>query len=163
MRSMEMKRILCPIDTSPCSDEALVHAIALARQNGALLDLLRVTEVPPAYADGLPVYSREAAEAATDREGLRELPVPADVRHEKHHRIGDAATEILEFAQRHEVDLIVMGTHGRRGLGRMLFGSVAEKVLRQAPCPVLTYRVSTRTPRNDAASQGDGGNPSNGP
>jgi len=142
---METRSILCPIDASPCSDEALTHAAALARQSGATLQILRVTEVPTAYSQGVPIYSREAAEVAQDRDALRDLEIPAGTNFEKNHRIGDPATEILKFTAEQQVDLIVMGTHGRRGWGRMLFGSVAEKVVRQAPCPVLTYRASRGT------------------
>lgn len=151
--AMNPKTILCPIDFSPCSDEAVVHAAALARANGAEIALLHVTAVPAAYEDGIPIYSPYAETLAKDREALRAYPSPEGVEVSKHHRIGEPADEILAFATERNVELIVMGTHGRKGLGRWLFGSVAEKVVRQATCPVLTYRatpaVASQEPRTE--------------
>jgi universal stress protein A len=76
------------------------------------------------------------------REQLNELQVPAnDIRAERRFETGDPATEILRVADDIHADLIVVGTHGRTGLGRLLMGSTAEQIVRQAPCPVLTLKM----------------------
>lgn len=142
--------ILVAVDGSECSAQALSHASGLAMATGAKLEILRVTAVPAAYEKGVPVYSEAASQLALDREELRHLPVAEGVTYEKHHRFGDPGDEILSFASSHPVDLIVMGTHGRTGWGRLLYGSVAEKVIRHAECPVLTYRM--RRPAQGALS-----------
>ena len=144
---MSLKTILCPTDFSASSDEALTHASSLASQSGAQLYLLHVTQLPVPYTDGIPVYSPYAEQVAQDENTLKGVTVPdAKVKCERHHRIGDPAPEILDFAKEHNVDLIVMGTHGRKGLTRLLLGSVAEQVVRKATCPVLTYRVAGKVP-----------------
>jgi nucleotide-binding universal stress UspA family protein len=77
---------------------------------------------------------------------------------EHHLKEGDPAAEILRLAQEARVDLIVMGMHGRTGLGRLLMGSVAERVVRQAPCPVLTVKVPQRqAPPSEEAVRVTGG------
>src|SRR5262249_33247405 len=72
---------------------------------------------------------------------LRKIQAPAEVRVEHRLAEGDAAAEILRVARETNCDLVVMGTHGRKGLGRLLMGSVAEQVVRKAPCPVLTLKT----------------------
>lgn len=136
-----IRTILIPVDGSACSDEALKHASSLAKATGAKLEILRVSTVPPGYEHGVPVYSEAAAQLALDREELRSIPVVEGLTFEKHHRLGDPGDEIVSFAKSHPVDLIIMGTHGRTGWGRLVYGSVAEKVIRHAECPVLTYRM----------------------
>lgn len=135
--------ILCPTDFSPRAAWALPLASALARDYGARLILLHV--VPP-----VPAFYGEAVlvppEPHVVREALREQlgrlrPDDPDVRVEHHLRDGDPAGEILALARETECDLIVMGTHGRTGMGRLLLGSVAEHVMRKAPCPVLTVKT----------------------
>ena len=144
---MSLQSILCPIDFSACSDEALIHASTLASQGNAKLFLLHVSQLPVPYNDGIPVYSPHAEQVAQEEAMLKTITPPDEkVDFERHHRIGEPAVEILNFAQDHHVDLIVMGTHGRKGLSRMLMGSVAEKVVRKAGCPVLTYRVAGQVP-----------------
>lgn len=131
--------ILHPTDFSERSQEALQMACGLARDYGARLILLHVA-MPPTlvYAGGvLPPESDELL--ARSREQLLQLIVPdAGINIERRFVEGDPATAILEQAEAGQVDLIVMGTHGRTGLGRLFMGSVAEEVARRAPCPVLT-------------------------
>ena len=134
--------ILVPVDGSECSNRALEIAATLIRLKRGKLEILHVTPVPPAYEKGVPIYSETASQVAMERDELRALAVPEGVTYEKHHRLGAPAQEILEFAVAKSVELIVMGTHGRKGLGRLLYGSVAEKVVRHAACPVLTYRAA---------------------
>jgi nucleotide-binding universal stress UspA family protein len=134
--------ILHPTDFSDRSRYAFWLACALARDYSARLIVLHVAETPPViYGEGIlppdPVELRAAAQGRLDR-----LQVPhADVRAERRLEQGDTVTEILHVAQEVPADLIVMGTHGRTGLGRLLMGSVAEQVVRRAACPVLTVKA----------------------
>src|SRR5262245_767713 len=134
--------ILHPTDFSAPSGHALGFACALARDYGARLVVLHVTPLQPVFAgEGMPPPDPEEIRAAGD-EQLRKLRLPADdVRAERRLESGAAAAEILRVAREINADLIVMGTHGRTGLGRLLMGSVAEQVVRKAPCPVLTATV----------------------
>jgi nucleotide-binding universal stress UspA family protein len=133
--------ILHPTDFSEQSENAWRLACALARDYGARLILLHVVH-PPAAIYGEAVYVPEPEEYREPlRRQLHQLQVPgADVRAERRLEEGDAATEILRVARETDTNLIVMGTHGRTGLGRLLMGSVAEQVLRSAHCPVLTVK-----------------------
>jgi nucleotide-binding universal stress UspA family protein len=135
------RTILLPTDFSDHSDYALKLACALARDYRASLVLLHVG--PPAtalaHAALLPVLATRHEEL---RQQLRQL-VPADAKLHVEPRVeqGDPAAEILRVAQETHADLIVMGTHGRTGIGRLLMGSVAELVLRQAVCPVVMVKT----------------------
>lgn len=140
---MDWARIVCAVDLHHDSHVLLESATSLANKLGAELTLLHVVPTgeprsivaPPERIDalvteaGLPLREL-AAKIAT---GLGR-DVAARVGH------GDPAAEILRTAREIDCDLLILGTHGRRGLQRALFGSVAEKVVRTAPCPVLTVR-----------------------
>jgi nucleotide-binding universal stress UspA family protein len=140
--------ILHPTDFSDRAGYAFRVACALARAGGARLVILHVAQ--PLWTlggiQGVPPVPLEYG-----REGLEELlrrlqpPDPA-VAVEHRLELGDPAAEILRAARECSCDLIVMGTHGRGGLGRLLMGSVAEAVVRQAPCPVLTVRLPLPAP-----------------
>lgn len=134
--------ILHPTDFSERSGHALRLAAALARDYGARLAVLHVAATSPLiYSEGsLPLDPRLLVEEARAQLDQLQLPIN-EHRSERHLVEGDAATEILRLAQEMHADLIVMGTHGRTGLARMLMGSVAEQVVRKAPCPVLTVTV----------------------
>jgi nucleotide-binding universal stress UspA family protein len=147
---MTIKRILVPIDFSHNSDVALQYAVELAQPLGASVHLLHVVENP--LAAGMwssSVYTSEVpglqVDVVRDAEHRLEQMIPtiAGVRYGLEHtvRIGPAAETIVDFASDELADLIVMGTHGRTGLGHALIGSVAEQVVRRAPCPVLTLRA----------------------
>ena len=145
---LNLRRILVPIDFSPPSRDALVYAAALADKVEAELFLLHVVQdlavflpdavtvtpvaLPPieqltaAVRKGLTRFLRESQ--------LEGRPVQEEVRE------GPPHAEIVSFAAEAGIDLIVMGTHGRGGLRHMLLGSVTEKVVRSAPCQVLTVR-----------------------
>jgi nucleotide-binding universal stress UspA family protein len=131
--------ILHPTDFSAPSAYALGLACALARDYGARLIALHVAHAPPVFAsEGMVPPAPEEIRAEAE-EQLRQLPVPQDdVRVERRLELGDAAGEILRVAAEVDASLIVMGTHGRTGLGRLLMGSVAEQVVRRSTCPVLT-------------------------
>jgi universal stress protein A len=130
-----IERVLAATDFSLCSLAALEYAEELARKFGAVLLLLHATGAPSMPAE---VHERsgEAAARALTRsvERLREhgLSVRGFL------RPGSAAEEIVRTAKLEHASLIVMGTHGRTGITRVLMGSVAERVVREAACPVLT-------------------------
>jgi len=144
------KHILVPLDGSPLAEEALPHVEALARGFGSRITLMSCVEpyvislpmVPtpvPAYdidmdIDALTKDRKEYLD--TVREKLVEQGLSVDI---EAHR-GRASDEILRFADERSVDLIVMTTHGRSGIGRFIYGSVAERVLHGAKTPVLLIR-----------------------
>ncbi len=162
----QIKRILCPIDFSEFSEKAFQYACSLARHYGSTLLLEHVVE--PIYVTS-PYYSYASLgtidaiydDMASDalkklnswmaRDGVKTIQMHPFVRK------GFIATEILSFAQQHDADLMVMGTHGRHGLARLALGSVTEKVLRAARCPVL----AVHHPRHDFVNSGDGADPVN--
>lgn len=138
---MNASKILCPIDFSTMGQTALEMATSLARDRGATLVILHVEEPPMAYGGGELYYGIDEPNREELKRMLSEV-VPADPAVPFEHRlmIGSPATAIVELAQRENVNLIVMPTHGRTGLIRLLMGSVAEEVVRKAKCPVLTVK-----------------------
>jgi nucleotide-binding universal stress UspA family protein len=147
---MPWKTILVPHDFSSCANHAAALARDVARAHGARLVLVHVTQLPLGLdaetivtpEGGPPVPARQFALAGAT-EHLEDLA--ARIRKEglevaTEILIGDTVDQIIDAARREDADLIVMGTHGRTGLGRLVVGSVAEKVVRQAPVPVLTLR-----------------------
>jgi nucleotide-binding universal stress UspA family protein len=150
---LPIRTILHPTDFSAESHSAFEVASSLARDYKAKLLLLHVVPPPRVYApDGIavPFPVEEPANARANLDQLK--PADATIAVEREVREGDAATEILKFAEEKQVDLIVMGTHGTSGLTRLLVGSVAESVLRKAPCPVLTVRGRFRVSPEGAAT-----------
>jgi nucleotide-binding universal stress UspA family protein len=146
--TVNVKRILFPTDFSECSQTALACASALASEWKAQLFIVHVDDLPFAYIEGLGSgyaghgYVPEPENARDEvRDQLgRVLPTAANVICERRYLRGNPAHEILKFAERENVDLIVMGTHGHTAALRLLMGSVAESVMRRASCPVLTVR-----------------------
>ena len=138
-----LRTILHPTDFSPGSAAAFGYACDLARDSDARVVILHVLDAGvPMVAEGvvLPSNLDELREAAW--RGLDAVhPADSAVRFERILREGPTVAEILDAAQGLGADLIVMGTHGRTGLGRMLLGSVTEEVLRKAHCPVLTVKA----------------------
>ena len=140
-----VRRILVPIDFGQTSEAALNYGIHMARMFGAQLHLLHVFEVPTAVRD----YPVEPfiAPVGDAHERLTELLSVTDRRELRpvcETRVGAPCGEILEYASERNIDLIVMGTHGRDGFARALLGSVAEIVVRKATCPVLTVHSRER-------------------
>jgi nucleotide-binding universal stress UspA family protein len=141
---MEFRQILCPVDFSESSNRSLVHAAAIARWYSAHLTLLHVVpafvSVPITDGLGAPVPYAERISPEEVVEDMRRHLGPVGIPEGATllARAGDAPTAIVAEAVSGLADLIVMGTHGRRGLDRLLLGSVTEAVVRQAPCPVLT-------------------------
>jgi len=171
--SLDFKRILCPVDLSSFSLEAVKIGVKIAESSDADLYLLHVidnpfdelyltpiTETDPA---SLSLYSKEPAKRAKImkatidhskvllkqfcHEWVEHLP---NVRYEI--ASGDPFEKILDVAEDQRIDLIVIATHGRTGIRRLIIGNVAEKVVRHAPCPVLT--VKPRVMRQKAKSSG---------
>lgn len=141
------KTILVPTDFSDCAEQALDYAVALADKLGATVHLLNTITVPSlgvpelgvAVASTMMESAVTANQAELDRLAARRAPTKVT----SQLRTGDARDVIVETAKELGADLIVMGTHGRRGFKRALLGSIAEGVLRTAPCPVLTIRQQT--------------------
>jgi nucleotide-binding universal stress UspA family protein len=148
-----LQKILVPTDLSPCSTHALAEAQEFAAAFGASIDLLYVWSAPALVAP----------EAVITGIGINEQPLLEWIRQSATEQLakfeadavkagisvrnslcetGDPATTILEQAASGKYDLLVLGTHGRTGFAHALMGSVAEKVVRRAPCPVLTVRAT---------------------
>ena len=148
-----LAHILVPLDFSPWSKAAFDQAVALAERTGAVLDLLYVwpghrdvaaERFEDLAAKGPFVSSGRTEFAATlegrELESLMKLARSYGVRVRGRLESGDPSRAILRVAGDDAFDLIVMGTHGRTGMAHLLFGSVAEQVVRAAPCPVMTVR-----------------------
>jgi universal stress protein A len=139
---LAIQTILHPTDFSERSEHAFWLACALARDYGARLIVLHVADAPVvAYGEGVAPPDPEELRAAAQEQLDRLQALHANIRAEHRVEEGDAVVEILRVAQEAHADLIVMGTHGRTGLWRLLMGSVAEQVVRQAVCPVLTVKT----------------------
>ncbi len=150
---MTVRKILFPTDFSHTGDAALALATSLARERGATLLIVHVEEPPAAYGAGEMYYGMPDPVTEDLREMLKKV-APADTSVPVEHRLiaGDPANAIVRLAKEDGVELIVMGTHGRTGLLRLLMGSVAEAVVRRAPCPVLTLRQPGESPAAVAPS-----------
>lgn len=147
---ISLHRILVPTDFSEHSKTALRYAAAFAEKFGAEVYLLHVfqdlaifqpdavTVGPPAMP---PIEEMLAAARTALQRSLQDCPIKGITCHLEV-REGTAFEEIVDFAKESDCDLIVMGTHGRGWLAHVLLGSVAEKVVRKAPCPVLTVRLA---------------------
>ena len=149
-----LKRFLVTTDYSDCSRGALDAAVALAAAFGGSIDLVHVWSAPyfgPGYGyDGAAIIDPAEHQSLFDliRKRAEEdmatfvaaVPVPSGVTLTSHVESGEPARKILDIAERDKPDLLVIGTHGRTGVKHAVMGSVAERVARQAPCPVLIVR-----------------------
>ncbi len=144
---MQFTKILVPTDFSESAKYALPFAIDLAQKYSATLHILHVVEpivAPVDFAWG--TYSYPDIEKQLNGyveksiAKIIEEQIPADLATESTNLHGKSWREIVSFAKAEKVDLIVMATHGLSGLSHALYGSTAEKVVRKAPCPVLTVR-----------------------
>jgi nucleotide-binding universal stress UspA family protein len=140
-----IQRILVPHDFSDTATRALDYATGLAARLGAAVTVVHAYEIP---VYGFPEGPVVTAEMASQIEAAARAAMDALAKRTKQHgvevsfvlRQGPAWSEIQAVAKEIKADLVVIGSHGRRGLSRALLGSVAEKVVRTAPCPVLTVR-----------------------
>jgi nucleotide-binding universal stress UspA family protein len=143
---IQIRRILCPIDFSEFSRRALEQAVAVARWYDGEITLLHVAPFVPSvvtstFPPGVSPLMLEPMRHDAVLEELRRFAQPAaaaGLRFDAVVRDGSAVAEVLDLARTLPADLLVMGTHGRGGFDRLVLGSVAEKVLRKACCPVLT-------------------------
>jgi nucleotide-binding universal stress UspA family protein len=144
---MQFRHILAPTDFSEYSKKAVVSALELARKFGAKLTILHVVELPPYPVEG---YVPPAVNATflddLERQATQDLAqlVPeaesGNVEVVRLVAVGSPYRKIIETAEAEQVDLIVMATAGRSGFSRLIMGSIAERVVRAATCPVLTIR-----------------------
>lgn len=150
---MTLQKILVATDFSECSEIALTYGRALARQFNARLRVMHVVETSTAerfevggYVTAIPAVQADLETS----EGARLDALISD--DDRRHLAAEAvlvmlqppAQAVVKYAAREHVDLIVVGTHGRRGLAHLVMGSVAERIVRTAPCPVLTVRHPER-------------------
>jgi len=143
----EIKKVLVPIDFSDYSKSSLKYAVNFAKNFNASLVLVYVVEpviYPPDFSMGqiaIPAAGIEMDKRAKEElNKLAEKEIPSDLNVKKIIKTGKPFVEIVETAAEEDVDLIIIATHGHTGVEHILFGSTAEKVVRKAPCPVLTLR-----------------------
>ena len=144
---IELRRILVATDFSETAAAALDYAKALAEAFGASLQVLHVLEdplpgwKPPGHVASVPIIRQHMEQDAADQMSKVLTDTERDkFRAELATTWGSPFVEIIRHAKTRDIDLIVMGTHGLGPIAHMLMGSVAEKVVRKAPCPVLTVR-----------------------
>lgn len=142
-----LKTILVPTDFSDASQAALAYAKALAGAFDASIHLVHVMEdllahawAAEVYVASMPTLRDEIAKESRERLAAMAAAEPQARHIETALLAGNPFLEIVRYAKSHDVDLIVIGTHGRGAIAHMLLGSVAEKVVRKSPCPVLTVR-----------------------
>jgi nucleotide-binding universal stress UspA family protein len=155
---MQIKSIMVATDFSDPSKAALEYASSLAHDSGATLYIVHVGHFP-----GSPIgdselagygYVPESNDWQQRRDQLNTIvPTVNDVHFERRYLQGDAADEIVDFATRQNIDLIVMGTHGRTGLNQIVLGSVTAAVVMRAHCPVLTVKQSAVEPQLAVTAQ----------
>ena len=139
-------RILLTLDSSLLAAKAIPHAVALTKAFQAHLCILSVVPVIPDEGAGGPAaalaWEVQVASIEEYLAGVQQALKSQGVDAEIELRRGNVTEEVLHFSQKYEADLIVMSTHGRSGLGRWVYGSVADRVLRHADVPVLLVRIS---------------------
>jgi nucleotide-binding universal stress UspA family protein len=140
-----IRKILVPTDFSAHADEAFRVAQALARATGAVVVVFHVVPSPAVVSDGGPVLTElgkgEPARVWEQLKTLRPAEPGVRVEHQVIVATRPTARHVLDVLDELGCDLIVMGTHGRRGLKQLLFGSVTEEVVRRARCPVLVVKA----------------------
>lgn len=142
-----IKKVLVPIDFSDYSKNSLKYAVNFVNTFGADLYLIYVVEpviYPPDFSMGqiaIPSVDLEMDKRAVEElQKLAKKEIPAEVKVQTIVKTGKPFIEIIETASEQDIDLIIIATHGHTGVEHILFGSTAEKVVRKAPCPVLTLR-----------------------
>ncbi len=147
---LTIRSILAPTDFGEHSHAPLRYAVGLAERFGATLHLLHVLpdvvpsgpdvmmapSLPPQYYSDIEAASLAALKQALDPAWGEVVAVETSV------RWGEAVEGVVDYAREHAIDLIVIATHGRHGFSHVLLGSSAERIMREAPCPVLTIRDS---------------------
>jgi nucleotide-binding universal stress UspA family protein len=152
------KNILVPTDLSDNAEEALDYACELAQKLDATVHVLHVIGVPSLGVPELGVAVTSSVVDSLIQDAQAAVDKLCDARRgrvrlgETMLRTGDARDTILQAAKEVEAELIVMGTHGRRGVSRALLGSITEAVIRTAPCPVLAVRANTTSHSHERAA-----------
>jgi len=140
-------KILCPIDFNPNAEVAFRTALQIASESGGTIILLHVVPIPIS-AVGQPIVLEPFSGAERDAHVRLEHLIKKENAAADNIEIivvsGEPAIEILRVAQTNAASAIVMATHGRTGLGHLILGSVAERVVREAPCPVITVRTTEK-------------------
>jgi len=147
----DVKKILVPIDFSDNSKKILKESVNLAKNFGAKLSVIFVMQSFADYSGffvpHIPIdqFQNEMLDSAQKKmESFLEDNLEDSASCDRHITIGDVGEEIINYAEKIDAGMIVMGTHGYKGLERVLFGSVAEQVVKNAPCPVLTINPYKR-------------------
>jgi nucleotide-binding universal stress UspA family protein len=142
-----IKKVLVPVDFSDYSKSSLRYAVNFAKRFNAEINLIYVVEpmvYPPDFSMGqiaIPSVDIEMDKRASEElSNLAKKEIPPDIISKTIVKTGKPFIEIIETAVEEDVDLIIIATHGHTGIEHVLFGSTAEKVVRKAPCPVLTLR-----------------------
>jgi universal stress protein A len=144
------KRILCPIDFDEYSSEALKEAAALALNGASTVHVLHVVQISPLFdqgaAEGYTAEEMYEAQTGFARKRVEQMlsAIPPEVKREIAIEIGEPGDSIIAAQRKLDADLIVMATHGRKGLKHLVLGSVAERVVRESCVPVLTVRPAYR-------------------
>ncbi len=146
-----INKILVPIDFSDYSKSSLVYAVQFAKQFNSELLLIYVVEpiiYPPDFSMGqiaIPSVDLEVDKRAEEElSKLAKKEIPSGIKARTLVKTGKPFIEIIETAEEENIDLIIISTHGHTGVEHILFGSTAEKVVRKAPCPVLTLREPSK-------------------
>lgn len=145
---MKVERILFPTDFSEGSAHALHYAVDLVKHYNAKLYILHVIyDIGKAFGSHVPHVSADELHKEMNTWAMKEMDTCCIeetrglAKVDKSVLVGVPYEEIIKFADKENIDLIVIGTYGRSGLERFIFGSTAERVVRRAPCPVMTVRV----------------------
>ncbi len=144
---INLKKILCPVDHSDCSKEALKYAVSFAMKDNSKLYLMHVIDIR-AFDESIDTMTPQIPDGETLKQLKTKLLdcIPEEIRDDMDVEAivvqGVPFVEIISTAKENDIDMIVIGSHGRTGITHMMMGSVSEKVVRKAPCPVLTVRKS---------------------
>ncbi len=144
---INIKNILCPVDHSDCSKEALKYAVSFAMKDNSKLYLLHVIYIL-AFDESINAMTPQIPDDKTLKQLKTKLLdcIPEEIRDDMDLEAlvvqGIPFVEIISTAKKNDIDMIVLGSHGRTGITHMMMGSVSEKVVRKAPCPVLIVRRS---------------------
>jgi len=140
-------KILCPIDFNPNAEVAFRTALQITGESGGKILLLHVVPIPIS-AVGQPIVLEPFSGAEHDARARLDHLIKKETAADRNIEVvvvsGEPAIEILRVAQTSAATAIVMATHGRTGLGHLILGSVAERVVREAPCPVITVRTTEK-------------------
>jgi nucleotide-binding universal stress UspA family protein len=144
-RTIELKRLLVPIDFSECSRKAVEYGVALAREFRAEMVCLHSIEIPYGMGEAGLIIETEAVNKRLREEGEQHASAflqnqAASTSQECTIKLGTPYREIIRMADERQIDLIILGTHGRSGVRHFLLGSTAERVVRHAHCPVMVVR-----------------------